>query len=237
LDRLLPILLALTVLSSHAFAGNSLTPHTARYEVTIGILGGELVTRLRETPDGYEASHVIYATGITAIFLDGKVRESSQFVVAADSIRPQTYRSRDTLTSDGDNATVHFDWDAGEARGTVNGEPLLATIDGLAHDRVSIHYQLMRDLMSGEPADAYLMFEVDKMRPLNVTSVGKKTVDTPAGRFEVVGIRHQAEGSKRATTLWCAEELGYLPVIIEQYRKGKLRARAELIKYRPVKAN
>jgi len=33
------------------------------------------------------------------------------------------------------------------------------------------------------------------------------------------------------TTLWCVEELGYVPVLIEQHRKGKLRMRAELQTY------
>ncbi|MDH3752084.1 MAG: hypothetical protein OEU40_15990, partial [Gammaproteobacteria bacterium] len=55
----------------------------------------------------------------------------------------------------------------------------------------------------------------------------------PAGEYEAVGIQHQAEGSKRVTTLWCVEELDYLPVIIEQHRKGKLRVRAVLNKYTP----
>ena len=55
----------------------------------------------------------------------------------------------------------------------------------------------------------------------------------PYGRFEATGIQHQAEGSSRITTLWVVEELGYLPVIIEQHRKGKLQVRAVLTDYQP----
>jgi hypothetical protein len=66
-----------------------------------------------------------------------------------------------------------------------------------------------------------------------VRKIGVRKVDVPAGKFEVIGIQHQAEGSRRVTTLWCAEELDYLPVIIEQHRKGKLRVRATLNKYSP----
>ena len=231
--RKLLFLSFLASLSVPAWAESTLTPHTARYQISIGILGGELVTRLRRSGDGFEASHVLYATGLTAVFLDGKVRERSQFVVTPEGIRPLTFRSRDSLTSEGEKAMITFDWEAGEARGTVDGKPMVTAIEGLAHDRVSIHYQLMKDLGNGAPAEAYTMFEIDKIRPLKVTLAGRKTVDTPAGRFNVVGVRHQAEGSKRATTLWCAEELGYLPVVIEQYRKGELRARAVLVEHRP----
>jgi hypothetical protein len=37
--------------------------------------------------------------------------------------------------------------------------------------------------------------------------------------------------STRVSTLWFAEELGYLPVLIEQHRKGKRRVRAVLTHY------
>ena len=68
--------------------------------------------------------------------------------------------------------------------------------------------------------------------------VAQKLLDRfDAGEFDVIGIRHQAEGSKRATTLWCAAELGYLPVVIEQHRKGKLRVRATLTDYTPTEGN
>ncbi|MDZ7643602.1 MAG: hypothetical protein U5K76_04815 [Woeseiaceae bacterium] len=56
----------------------------------------------------------------------------------------------------------------------------------------------------------------------------------PFGTFEAVGIQHKAEESSRVSTLWCVRELGYLPVVIEQHRDGKLRVRAELTDYRPV---
>ena len=72
------------------------------------------------------------------------------------------------------------------------------------------------------------------MRVAEVRDVGTKRVETKAGQYDVVGIQHQKQGSKRVTTLWCARELGYLPVIIEQHRKGKLNFRATLTEYLPL---
>jgi hypothetical protein len=71
------------------------------------------------------------------------------------------------------------------------------------------------------------------MRVANVSNVGEKEVKTKAGTFLAVGIQHQKEGSSRTTTLWCVKELDYLPVIIEQHRKGKLTFRASLVSYLP----
>jgi hypothetical protein len=78
------------------------------------------------------------------------------------------------------------------------------------------------------------MFEVDKQKVLNIRTIESKLVKVPAGTFTAIGVQHQAENSSRVTTLWCVEELGYLPVVIEQHRKGKLRVRAVLRKYTPL---
>jgi hypothetical protein len=226
-------LLVMLLLAAPLAGAAELTPHSATYKVKISVLGGELKTRLTRTASGFEATHVIQATGISRVLARGSITEISRFDSVSDGVKPREYISKDTLTRDHTDATIRFDWEAGEARGTVNGEDVVAVIEGLAHDRVSIQYEVMHDLLNGEASDRYTMFEIDRLRPVNITIVDQKTVEVPAGRFEVIGIRHQAEGSKRATTLWCAAELGYLPVIIEQHRKGELRVRATLTDYVP----
>jgi len=216
-----------------ASAELSLAPHTAEYKVKISIVGGQLNTQLNATADGYVATHTIKPTGMSRMIARGTISETSEFYTAADGIRPSEYSSRDTLSRRKENVSVQFDWDTGEAKGTVNGEDVLSVMDAVAHDRVSIQYQLMHDLLNGVAGSEYTMFEIDRLRTVNVRNVGHKDVSVPAGDFEVIGIQHQADGSKRVTTMWCAERLGYLPVIIEQHRKGKLRVRATLQKYVP----
>ena len=233
MTRFLTTLLLLLAVSP-ALAESALTPHSATYKVKISVLGGELRTRLEATDTGFEATHVIRATGMSRMLARGSIAETSRFDTASDGVKPRVYSSKDTLTRDKTNATIEFDWDAGEARGTVNGDDVVAVINGLAHDRVSIQYEVMHDLLNGKPSAKYTMFEIDRLRPVSIEIVGEKTVKVPAGEFEVIGIRHQAEGSKRATTLWCSADLGYLPVVIEQHRKGKLRVRATLTEYLPV---
>jgi len=227
------VLLVTATLSTAALADSSLRPHSATYKVKISVVSGQLNTELTATDDGYVATHVIKPTGMSRIFSRGTINESSAFRATADGVRPTEYSSVDTISRDKTDVSVHFDWDTGEARGTVNGEDLVSTMDTLAHDRISIQYELMHDLLNAGPSAEYTMFEIDRLRKLEVRNVGRKLVKVPAGKFEAVGIQHQAEGSKRITTLWCVEELGYLPVIIEQHRNGKLRVRAALSKYSP----
>lgn len=231
--RYLKILPLLALCAAPLQAESLLTPHKATYKVKISVLGGQLDTELRQTATGYSATHVIEATGMSRMFARGSIAETSHFDSVSDGVRPREYVSNDTLSREKEHATIQFDWDAGEARGTVNGSDVVAVIEGLAHDRVSIQYEVMHDLISGNAEARYTMFEIDRLRPVNVQIVGEKAVKTPAGDFQVIGVRHQAEGSKRVTTLWCAEQLGYLPVVIEQHRLGKLKVRATLEHYTP----
>jgi hypothetical protein len=235
LNRFLSILPLLALYAAPLQAEPLLTPHKATYKIKISVLGGQLDTELRQTATGYSATHIVEPTGMSRMFSRCSIAETSDFDSAADGVRPREYVSDDTLSREEEHARIHFDWDTGEARGTVNGNEVVSVIDGLAHDRVSIQYELMHDLISGNASDKYTMFEIDRLRPVNVQVIGEKTVKVPAGEFQVIGVQHQAEGSKRVTTLWCAEQLGYLPVIIEQHRKGKLQVRATLENYTPTR--
>lgn len=221
----------LATAAATALAEQPLTPYSAEYKVKISILSGRLTTELRSLADGYEAVHVIEPQGLASMLKDGEINERSRFSADDDGIRANWYRSEDSLSSDQTRAEVTFDWSASEISGTVNDDDIRFALDGIAHDRVAIQYQLMHDLLNGGPDERYVLFDIDEFKTLIVRNVGERTVSTPAGDFRAIGIQHQAENSSRVTTLWCVQELGYLPVLIEQHRKGKLRMRAELRTY------
>ncbi len=225
-------LLAATVLAQCAEA--AFTPHSAEYKVRISVVGGRLNTQLIETEDGYAAHHVVKPTGVARMITRGTIDEYSEFQITEDGVRPDTYRSHDRITSDKVKADFTFDWDALQAVGIVNGEDIVFDMGELAHDRVSIQYQLMHDLLEDDETDTYTLFDIDEMKTLNITRIGEKQVEVGAGEFTAIGVQHQRVGSSRVTTMWCVEELDYLPVIVEQHRKGKLRMRATLDRYTPI---
>jgi hypothetical protein len=219
-------------LCSRVFAEPLLTAHTAEYKVKISVVSGQLKTELRRTANGYVANHVIRPTGISRIITRGTMDVTSEFDSRTDGIQPVRYQALDTIRDEPD-VDLRFDWKTNEAIGTVGEENVRLQLDGMAYDSVSIQYELMHDLLTGNPSEQYMLFDVNKMRVANVSMVGEKVVVTKAGKFLAVGVQHQKEGSSRTTTLWCVEELDYLPVIIEQHRKGKLNFRAKLVKYLP----
>lgn len=230
-------LLLLAAAAGRAGAAESaLQPYVAEYKVEISVLGGVLETELRKTADGYRASHTVRATGLSRLLAGGSIADIAEFERVDDYLRPSRFMTDDTVTRDGTRADISFDWTAGEARGTLDGKPYAKPVDESIHDRTSIQYQLMLDLMNGGTDGEYELFEPDETKNLEVRIVGEREISVPFGDFTAIGVQHRTRDSKRITTLWCVEELGYLPVVIEQHRKGKLRMRATLRRYEAVDA-
>ena len=247
----LPIVAAIVALAAvttaatvaPAAADRRLTPHSAEYKLRISVLSGRLKTELRRSDSEYVATHRIEPTGLAKALVHGTIFAESVFAADDESLRPTRYVARDEISGDKLSADIRFDWDAGRLRGSYQTEDHDAPItiddplDALVFDGVSIQYQLMHDLMTSGAATEYVLHDVDELKRLTITNIGTRRVRTPAGKFDAIGIRHQTANSSRQTTLWCAAELGYLPVVIERHRKGKLQMRAQLKRYEPETVN
>lgn len=216
-----------------ATAGETIVPHSASYKIKISIASGTLETVVQEAKDGFNVRSVIKPSGFARILMSGTIEESSRFLVGDDGVRPMVYASTDTLSKEDKAMDFVFDWENGSVAGTVNDDSYSYSLDSEVHDRVSIQYQLMHNLLTGTSGTEYALLDGDELKQLQISRIETREIKVPFGTFEAIGIRHQAADSKRITTLWCAEELGYLPVLIEQHRKGKRRVRAVLTSYTP----
>lgn len=227
------LLILFAFLPSFAGAENSLTPYYAEYKVRVLVVSGKLFTEFRQTDAGYMARSTIKPAGIARLFLNGEVVESAWFATSETGVIPARYSSVDNMIEK-QEMEFEFDWENGLANGTVGDVEHSVPLDGLVHDRVSIQYELMHDLLNNTNDKHYTLLNEDELRPINVTYIGTKSVKVPFGKFEAVGVQHSNEDGTRVSILWCVEELGYLPVMIEQYRDGKLRVRASLKHYEPI---
>ena len=226
-----------------AAADRRLTPHIAEYKLRISVLSGRLETELRRRDSGYVATHRIEPTGLAKALVRGTISAESTFAADDAGLRPTRYVARDKISGDRLSADIRFDWDAARLRGSYQTKDHDAPVavdeplDALVFDAVSIQYKLMHDLMTAGAATEYLLHDVDELKRLTITNIDTRRVRTPAGEFDAIGIRHQTANSSRQTTLWCAAELDYLPVVIERHRKGKLQMRAQLKRYEPETVN
>ena len=225
------VLATIVLTGRGSLASQSIVPHEASYKIRISLLGGTMNTVVAETENGFTARSVIKPAGFARLLMRGSIEERSDFAVDANGIRPRIYISSDTLSKKDKFMNFEFDWINDSVSGKINGEDFIFEFEREVHDRVSLQYELMFNLLNGITSSDYALLDGDKLKQLQVTNIGTKTIKTPFGQFEAIGIQHRALNSTRVSTLWFAEELGYLPVLIEQHRKGKRRVRAVLTHY------
>ena len=221
------------LLPAFASAERALTPHVAEYKIKVSILSGKLNTEVKQTENGYSARSVLRAAGIASWFVRGDVIESSEFAIVEDGVRPLNYHSVDKISKEDKYMDFVFDWERNQVTGKIDNEDFVLELQERAHDRVSLQYELMLDLLNDSRIIEYSLLDDDEVKSLHVTYVGTEEVKVPYGKFNTIKIQHRKENSNRVTTLWCAEELDYLPVKIEQHRDDKLAVRAVLSKYKP----
>ncbi|MEL6302357.1 MAG: DUF3108 domain-containing protein [Pseudomonadota bacterium] len=252
LTRWIALAGCLLAMTSYAQAP-TLTPHQAEYKVSISGVSGRLNTVLDVDEQGhYTAIHSIKPTGIARLIAgSGRIREQSEFSIDDTFVVVSEYHSVDQISRDKGEIRIAFDHDEQTLTGRIALEdqtPVEVDAEFAAplFDRVSVQYQLMLDLKTENQTtdaeetpteaverDRYAIFDPDGQKTLEITNIGQRNVKVGRKRYDVVGVRHQSPGSSRKTELWLAPELDYLPVLIEQYRKEKLRLRATLREYRP----
>ncbi|MEL6869516.1 MAG: DUF3108 domain-containing protein [Pseudomonadota bacterium] len=223
-------------LCSLVAGAQTLIAHEATYKIKAGFARGELTTRLSRDGDTWVARHVATPRGLAGLVTGGIIDETSVFVVRDDNIRVQSYLSSDGLSKDKGRIELEFDWQQKLARGTVTPEAgdareLAVPLEPPLHDRLSIQYQLMHNLADDVTSGVYRMFDTDETKVLTISPAGSRRLKVSGKTYDAIGVMHQAEGSSRTTTLWCVPALGYLPALIEQRRKGKLKVRVTLQDY------
>ena len=216
----------------HADNHSLLHPHEANYKVKVRGVTGELKTSVKLTKDNsFLIKNELKTTGLIGAFLKGTVIETADFKIDNTYIKPHKYSSLDTLSSKNKELKLDFNWQEKilyvQENQLTSSFPLGLNI----YDRVTLKYAIMSDLKNGRKTKLYRLHEGDKIKDIQAKILPEKVINVPTGTYNVIGIQNQASGSSKMSILWCATDLDYLPVLIQQYRNDKLWMNAELIHY------
>lgn len=197
----------------------------AEYRVTRGSMQvGRSTVRLEPHARGWRYESVTEAQGLLALFVDGPVVERTLLETHAGRLRPLEYHHREP---DGETR-VRFDWAAREARAETPDGARTITLEADTHDQFSVMLAVMQALAEGHSDMRFPGIDDDgEPKPLAFAAEERDTITVPLGRYDTVRVRRIRDG-KRTTVTWVAPELGWLPVRIEQRRRGDLVARLEL---------
>lgn len=89
------------------------------------------------------------------------------------------------------------------------------------HDMLGFTAAIMQDMKSGKKELKYTIAEKKKLKIYTLKLIKKEKIASSSGHISVFKLEHYNPQTKERFTLWCAEDMGFLPVrILSNNRKG-----------------
>lgn len=227
------ILVAATLCCAASVAGaQELLPFTARYAFAWrGMTAGEATLRLeRDLGDRWKYSSSTAPRGLGRLFRSRPIVTESLLQETATGMRPLRYRADDGSDSTEKDLALDFDWEHGRVTGLAGDHHLDMEVPEGTQDDLSVQVALMYELLHGRAPDSFRVFDEKGVREYRYVHEGSATLDTPFGKVATEVYRSQRDRSPRATRFWCAPGYGFLPMRVEQRRKGEIEWTMEILR-------
>lgn len=184
-----------------------------------GISLGNAYFSLKDLGDGYwEYASYIEPSGFAKLISNDRVRESSLIEVVGNTIRPAAY-SYEQTGSETERTSITFNWFKRVASITHNGTNFNRTLTGDEHDHYSLVLTLMEMASSNTPSKKMTVINKDT-KQYTYTNKGWEKVKTTLKRFNAIKLV-QSSDSSRSLHYWLSPQVNFVPVKIEQHKKGK----------------
>ncbi len=116
------------------------------------------------------------------------------------------------------DANVTFDWDRGRATGIYQGATLDLPITPGVQDDLSVQIEMLVELLAGKTPDRLMEIDKQSVREYDYVREGDEMLDTAIGRIQTTIYASHHPGSPRTTRFWCAPDMGYIPLQVQQRR-------------------
>ena len=190
---------------------------TAIYNVTkSGMTIGETKRTLSRQGEQYQFESITRPKGIARLLTSGQVVERSLWSYFQNQPRPEHYTFFNSGGKESRNVQLDFDWTTNQVVNTVNGQPWSMALEHGTQDKLLYQLSIMQDLHTSKTSLHYPIADGGKLKYYDIEIVGKERIHIELGTFDAVRLRHIK--GRRKTTMWCAEQLGYLPIRIEQQK-------------------
>ncbi len=199
----------------------------AYYAISKGPITFGKTRRSVKTVEGKQIfESITEPTGIATLFASGEIIERSTWDMHDGSPRPLEFVYQNTSDESERKVKLKFDWDTKEVTNIINGDPWKQPLEPGTMDKLLYQLAIMSDLAKGKTKLAYPIADGGLVKVYNIDYKGIEEIKTELGRFKAIKLVREEE--KRRTTIWCAPELAYLPVRIEQVKNNGMTLDAVL---------
>lgn len=198
------------------------------------IMAGSATLALEQEGERWRYELSTRPTGVFKLTGRGRISETSIFDVVAieggAEIRPRSYSFRQDEERQR-SVDALFDWNAGSLEFQRRGKNATVALDSPVHDRLSVTLAVMNALRHDVEQAEFKVFDNGKLKNMRFTNEGLEVLDTSMGKIETLRVKGEnADGSSRTSITWFAPSFDYVPIQLEQRKRGKLVARMSLSK-------
>lgn len=225
-------LTAQTLLAAELSANPLPSEFVAHYESSKGLVSGKTTVSLKALDNKqFHYQSTTSVSGIMSLFSGSKIQEESYWEYINGNIRPTKYLYKRTGSKKRD-AELSFDWQKKIVTNLINAKPWRMAINDNTLDKLVYQLVMMQDLRSGiYPGKKDLEYSIadgGTLKQYTISILGEEQLSTRLGTLHTIKV--QRINGKRTTTMWCASKLGYLPVLIQQKKKGGSEYSAKIYK-------
>jgi len=219
--------------SMPAIPAGAISPFEATFDVGNNVItAGSARLSLQRDGDEWVYSLSTKPKGVFKLTGKGKIKEISIMDVIAEGdtvrLQPKRYSYRQDKEKRR-SVDAMFDWQAKQLTYQHRGKESTLTLDGPVLDRLSVTLQAMGSLQQGYKQADVSVFDKSKLKTMEFINEGTETLKTRMGTVETIRVRSRNKDSGRRQTLtWFAPSFDYVPVKIEQLKRGELVARMTL---------
>ena len=168
----------------------------------------------RRDGGGYVSTSRTKAAGMIALLRKETRVERSEWALTEGRLQPLAYHYERTGRK-ARSIDIAFDWENNVAHHDSLGTVWRLPVPPGTMDKFSYLFALMLDLTHGKRRVEYTVADGGRrLKHYVLSSVGEERIETALGTYDTTVIRRERTDSRRETTLWCAEALGFLPVKI-----------------------
>ncbi len=163
----------------------------------------------------------------SVLVLSFEYKQKSIFTWVDSYPRPDSYLQKDKISLR--SAKVHkqnFNWQEMTEVGSYKKKKWKLPLKAGIQDRQISILSLRQDLLQQRSQETY-QYPVSYKGKINddvYVLIGEESQQTPAGTFDTLKFERTHKNAQRVSYFWLAKELDYLPVRIQQIKKGQEQA-------------
>jgi hypothetical protein len=207
---------AFTAVLTFAVNANTLNGFDVEFHVvTKGITVAATRWSLRDAGLGtYQYESHSETRGMFSLVRTESITERSHGHLIGGSLRPDAYSYDRDRDGDKRQVQVRFNWHTRTAHNSVKGDTWSMAVPIGTHDKLSYLLSMMQDLRQGKQELRYTVADGGTLKQYSLEIIGDDEIETDVGKFTVTKVKRTRASGKRETVFWCAQALGYFPVLI-----------------------